>query len=140
MVKKLLRHERGIPDRRLMHPHREWSIGLLISLLLSVSGGVYAFITFVSYSAISVESEAVEVDQLHYQRADAQAAIELYETKRDTYTTLLEEARQYEVPEPVETIEIENAVETPLEDTPDLGLGIEALGEANVSNVINAVE
>ena len=93
LVKKITERERGLPDRRLMHPRREWALGVLVLFALSCGGGVYAFLTFMEYSDISVESEAVEVDQLRYYRADAQAAIDTYEAASIRYRERVLEIR-----------------------------------------------
>lgn len=88
IVKKVSKRDQGVPDRELMHPRREWSIGLIIFLILVFTGGSYALFAFNSYSGISVEGEVVEVDQLHYKRADILKAIELYQQKRDDFESI----------------------------------------------------
>lgn len=89
IVKHLGKRERGVPDRRLMHPNREWSLGVIVWIVLVCAGGAYAFLVFEKYSDISVESEMVEVDQLRYKRTDAIAAIELYSAKEIEYQNLV---------------------------------------------------
>ena len=89
LVKNIARRDRGIPDRRLMHPRREWSIGLLVWLAVTVFGGIYAWYTFTLYSDIGTETAAVEVEQLRYNRADALDAIDKYKVKRVLYENML---------------------------------------------------
>ena len=89
IIKKITKREQVIPDQRLMHPKREWSFGLVLFLILVLTGGTYALFAFNSYSGISVDNEVVEVDQLHYKRADALKAIEVYQLKKNVFETEL---------------------------------------------------
>ena len=134
IAKKFIHREQGIPDRRLMHTRREWLIIMLLSIMLCVSGGVYAFYTFTVYSAISVESEAVEVDQLHYQRVDAQAAIELYTEKKTAYEELLIVADTYM--ETVPSFEEETTPDTSSETVVEEPATPEVLSGTSVPEVL----
>ena len=55
MVKNVVRRDRGVPDRRLMHPRREWSVGLLLWITVVLAGGFYAAVTFNTYTGINVD-------------------------------------------------------------------------------------
>lgn len=116
MVKKITRREQGIEDRRLMHPGREWVIGLVLSAIVTIAGGSYAFLVFLEYSGISVESEAVEVDQLQYDRASAIDAIEWYQALQASYETLLDTRPQTAAPEPEPEEELDITIETTVDD------------------------
>jgi hypothetical protein len=106
MVKAAIRRDRGIPDRRLMHPSREWAIGLILCLVIVLAGSIYAIIVFEKYSSISIDDSAVEVEQLRYQRATALEAIEIYEQKQTNYEKLIS-SRPIRVIEPESNIEDE---------------------------------
>lgn len=120
MVQHIVKRDRGIPDRRLMHPRREWSIGLLLWVLIVAAGGTYATIVFHSYAGISVDDEVVVVDQLRYRRVDALAAIELYQKRQDAYDTLLSE-RPVRVTEPEPVDEFRQDISSTEGDTTNQG-------------------
>ena len=44
MAKKIIRHQQGLQDPQIMHPEREWTLGLAIFL------GILSFCTFFSIS------------------------------------------------------------------------------------------
>ena len=90
VVKNVVRRDRGVPDRRLMHPRREWSVGLLLWITVVLAGGFYAAVTFNTYTGINVDDEVVEVNQLRYKRAEALDAIEIYEKKKASHDLLLQ--------------------------------------------------
>ncbi len=115
IFKNVIKRDHGLPDRRLMHPKREWLVGLCMFLVLILAGGLYALFAFHSYSGISVDDQTVEVNQLHYKRADALEAIDLYKQKRDTFESLhtnkpnVDTVSSEPVPEsaPIEVVESE---------------------------------
>jgi len=117
IIKKVSKRDWGVPDRELMHPRREWSIGLIIFLILVFTGGSYALFAFNSYSDISVEGEVVEVDQLHYKRADALKAIELYKQRRDAFESVNQDEIKIEA---TSTVSISSA--TSSIDAVDIGI------------------
>jgi len=91
-LQKFAVRNRGLPDRSLMHPEREWVIGVLLCFGIVVAGAVYAFSLFERYSDISVDSETVEVESLRYERADAFEALERYKVRAEQYQEFLESA------------------------------------------------
>lgn len=95
IFKKVIKRDHGVPDRQLMHPKREWSVGLFLFSILIVAGSTYALIIFNDYSDISVDKESVEVNQLHYKRADAQEAIRLYQQRKDVFDKTVSETNSH---------------------------------------------
>ena len=89
IVKNILKREQGIPDRRLMHPKREWAIGLLVCLLVVLSGGIYSFIIFNIYSNIKIEDVEANVSVLNYKRADALKAIDVFQKRSDDHDLII---------------------------------------------------
>ena len=68
MVKHLMKKRSGVPDRRMMHPERDWLIGLLGVTLVFVGGAFYAGSLFIEYSKragaeISASSDVIKYDQ-----------------------------------------------------------------------------
>lgn len=114
MFHRTTKHSQSIPDRQLMHPSREWSIGLLLGLISIIAGSVYATVVFNRYASISVEGETAMIDQPRYKRADALAAIERYQAKMAEYNALIQ------IQSEITTVaEKESLVETEVNDAPE---------------------
>ncbi len=114
MAKQVFRKTQGYPDRRIMHPYREWGIGILVFALLVVAGGVVAGKVFVSYldiDATDVQDAGTGIPR--YREALVQDAIEMYQQKNDAYQAIEQTIT------PVENNSESDAVETDTEDVAD---------------------
>lgn len=110
IVTAITRRDRGIPDRRVMHPKREWSIIVIVWLLIVVMGTFYGVYMFQANSSISIETEMVEVKQKRYERAVALEALERYEARAEAYNNVLQRQTEF-IPEPQpELVEVEEVV------------------------------
>ena len=65
MAEHVFRKSQGYPDRRLMHPKREWGIGIGIFLVLVSAGAIGAFSVFTSYRDFSQVTASVEQSVSH---------------------------------------------------------------------------
>jgi hypothetical protein len=62
MAKNVFKHERGLRDPRIMHPDREWLLGLGAALVVFVVGAVWSGNTFLKnrhVSALTAQSDGV---------------------------------------------------------------------------------
>jgi hypothetical protein len=73
------------PDLALVHPQREWAIGVIVWLICTALGIAYAYFTFAQFSTITVERQVVEVEALRYDRAGAEAALSRFRERAATY-------------------------------------------------------
>lgn len=53
MVRHIMKRGRGIPDKRLMHPVREWLLGLLGAVAVVVCGVLYSTQLFTTYDKVT---------------------------------------------------------------------------------------
>jgi|GEM_PF-1774756 len=80
MAHDVFRKGNGYPDRRLMHPQREWTIGLLVFIVIIAVGGVFAGRLLVTYRDINIEGDAGE-NIPRYSENRTTRALDLYRTK-----------------------------------------------------------
>jgi hypothetical protein len=89
----------GLPDTALVHPVREWNVGVITFALIVFCGGLWAWLAFNYYGTINLGSEVAVAEKLNYKRSDALAALEVY-TKRETvYQELLLKSPEEPIPE-----------------------------------------
>ena len=107
MASRLFKGKRQPRDRQLMHPNREWFIGLCVALgILGVSGW-WSANTYLNYQNVSIEDGGETTQsQVVYREAQVQAVLDLYTEKANTLTGLISEA-------PIITEEIEEESQLP---------------------------
>jgi len=88
MTKAVFRKSQGYPDRKLMHPQREWGIGLIIFIGVVIVGSVFAGNVFVEYQHIDVSTSESNESIPSYKKSVVQDALETYRSQTDTYTEL----------------------------------------------------
>jgi len=88
MAQHVFKKGQGYPDRRLMHPRREWSIGLLVFAVVVVGGAFASSQVYVKYS--DVDALIIEADTkiVSYDKQTVDAALELFRKRALLYETL----------------------------------------------------
>ena len=107
MAKHVRRHSKGYPDRRIMHPQREWAIGLGIFACTVLFGSVLAGNLFVQYKNIDAVGGDAGDNIPRYKTVTVDDALELYEKRKEEYVRLRS------VQPVVQIEEIETATTTP---------------------------
>lgn len=89
MTKHVFRRSQGYPDRRLLHPIRDWFIGLCIFMVLMASGGAYAASLYVNYQHIDTTAQVKQVKVPTLDSALVQATTERYAARAAQYSALV---------------------------------------------------
>ena len=90
-VKHVHRRDRGIPDRRAMHPRREWLIGLLVFLIVTAGGVAYSMATFETYKNIDQRTYTVNVSIPQYNEVRAEAVLTYFAERQAHYQELVDQ-------------------------------------------------
>lgn len=91
IAKHILKRQRGLRDHQIIHPAREWFIGLCTSLLILVGGAVWSTFTYLEVSERTVESASTEAVAGNVYRGDiVAAALEKFRERTDNFDQLLE--------------------------------------------------
>lgn len=88
MVRHIAKRSEHIPDRKLMHPARDWFIGLSIAALMFVSSAAFAFMTFHAQSEKVNRVVPVTETVAVYKGEKARAVLELYNERINTFNAL----------------------------------------------------
>jgi len=88
MANDVFHRSQGYPDRRLMHPRREWGVGIFFFVLVTVVGSVVAGNIFVTYKNISVVAGDSGNSIPQYRNVLVQDALEMYRLKEQEHQTL----------------------------------------------------
>lgn len=125
----LLKKKPVVRDPQLMHPEREWAIGLFVAaLIFSVCGlwSIYAYLNNRSASALPVEDTS---GQTVYRESVVKEALEIVAQRKETFEALTSESHTPQaIPEEIATttpptVETVVPIEEPAPDTevPTLG-------------------
>lgn len=90
MVKHVARNENALPDKRIMHPEREWFIGITGVLIGIIVGSIFAYLVFHSYSLLTTQEIVVTETVVPYKAVLVEKALTLYLEKRSVYNNLID--------------------------------------------------
>ena len=101
MVTAVVRHDKGYPDRRLMHPQREWLIGLILFVTIVLMGGLFAGDIFITYQNIELSEGDSGQSIPIYRDLSVQNSLDLYQVRKKEYDVLRE--KNIVIPQSAET-------------------------------------
>ena len=88
MVHHVTKRSRGIPDKRLMHPVREWLIGLLGMVLVVVVGVIYSVHLFTTFSNVTEITHTESAISIRYNETLINEAREQFGVRSDKFNEL----------------------------------------------------
>jgi hypothetical protein len=89
MVAHIIRRDKGIADTTIMHPAREWYLGLGLASLIVCFGSWFCWYLFSSHK-LEMQKEIVVIEQaVPYQAATVKSALELFAIKQKKYDEIL---------------------------------------------------
>lgn len=106
IAKKIMRHQRGVREHQIIHPVREWLIGIAAFVLLAATAAYWAFVMYVEINSRSVELSAAPVAEIVVYRPElVNAALARFGEREATYRELLENRITTVQPSILEVIE-----------------------------------
>jgi hypothetical protein len=88
MVKSVARHGQGRRSTRLVHPARDWMIGLLLEVVLLMVASACAAYVFVAFSDSADEAVPIESAVIVYQQSKVSSVLEVYQRRAALFETL----------------------------------------------------
>lgn len=124
-AKRMLRQHRGLEDPQIIHPQRDWFIGLGVAVAVFILIAWWSITSYLHHSNADVDvlGEAGNTDTI-YREAQVKAALELFSEKNKKYEELVGDMPvQPEILESVaaeedSVLESELTDENVLEETP----------------------
>jgi len=90
IAKRILKFRRGVRDHQIIHPSRDWFIGLAISVLLFGTSAAWSAHVYINHKNSSVgEVVGVVEEVVVYREAMVAAALQYFGDKQEFYTNLL---------------------------------------------------
>ena len=91
-AKNLLRSQKGIKNHQLMHPSREWAVGLLVAVGIFTGSGVWSALAYLEYRSDNLLVEDVSSEQpVVYREALVTEALNTFNQKEETLAALLDD-------------------------------------------------
>lgn len=82
MAQKILKHSRGLRDHKMMHPEREWLIGLAIALsLFTITAYASIYTYWKDKNMTSSSDTTVSEDSVTYRASLVRDALKRFETR-----------------------------------------------------------
>lgn len=97
-------------DKNIMHPKREWFIGLFIGLMFLSAGATWSFRTYHQFSSVTVEESSDVLEEVVYRETLVDTALFDFATRKKGYDTLKAELlskRKITPPPVVEEVVVE---------------------------------
>lgn len=91
MAQHVLKRSKGIPDKRLLHPGREWLVGLLAFSLVVIVGSVWAAKSFMFYWHADSATGGQKQNVPKYQQDWIETVLGEYDQKTADYEAIVED-------------------------------------------------
>lgn len=88
MARHVFRHTKGYPDRKMMHPNREWLIGIGILVVIVAVGGVTTTQTFLYFQSIDSLQPTNTTQLTTFKQSEADAVVRVYRSRAQMYNQL----------------------------------------------------
>ncbi len=113
ILKKITRHKRGATTRTIMHPYREWTATIGISVLIVAGAALWGAYLYSRYDTTFFDENAVVV-QVPYKSEIVKRALEDFRSRKEDFNAGTENIL---LPDRTEEVVVEEADEqvTPLE-------------------------
>lgn len=85
LAEHVLRRQRSLPDRAIMHPVREWFIGLVAALCIVVLAGGLSAYHFAYYSDIKERVTGAEPSDIEYEKGRIENVLYTYRERKEAY-------------------------------------------------------
>ena len=91
IAKRILHPHKGYKEPKIIHPTRDWIIGLLIALSIVGGSAVWSASTYLEYQSLSVgDTNEIEEGVVVYRESLVKAALEQFSSREEKWDSLLE--------------------------------------------------
>lgn len=113
IAKDIFKFDKGIPNPKLMHPARDWQIGIIFGLVAFIAVSWWNFNTYLTYREdIVVEQLDSSGDDIVYREALVTATLESYDDMRETHQSFLQTNEAPPVVPEESPVEVDDEIDT----------------------------
>lgn len=87
-VHHVVHRNAGRTDKRLVHPEREWIIGMLIAFCVGAAGAVYGSFFFVQQEEVVERNVSGDITAVRYRAGTVEEALGLYAARKEAFSAL----------------------------------------------------
>lgn len=120
MITQVHRRAQGAAEKRVIHPYREWGIGLCVMTVCFLGGVAYSAYTYIQFNTIEDQLDTPAPKVIRYQESTVDRTLEFFSARRTAYQAVLTQ----EVATPVSTTTpavFETDIDTPTETEIEAG-------------------
>ena len=90
LARRIFRPQTGMGTPRAMYPAREWTIGLLVAVIIIVGSALWSAQTYLKYQDASVTEVGVEVETVVYRKSLVEDALKEFDQRKMDLDLLLQ--------------------------------------------------
>lgn len=103
VLKKISKHSKTLQDTQLMHPEREWGIGLLVACIFFIAAASLSAYTYFKNQSVDVYVGSTETEDVVYRESLVKEALERIENRARKIEELSGQIQEVTVPPKTET-------------------------------------
>jgi len=119
LLEKVTRHDRGLHERQLIYPRRDWIIGVLLAVVTVLGAGWWSAQIYLANRDIEVIDTTPSTGKVVYRAQLVEQALLQYQERAETFNRLLQ-AAPGSAPEVVVEPELESAPEPTASTTTEI--------------------
>lgn len=112
MARVVTKRSQGYHAPKIVHPNRDWLIGVALFIVVATTGGILNAKTHVVYNNLGTQVGETQITHTEYKTNQADAALMIFRERQKNYKTLMNEIAVVPVP----VIQSEDSVATSTED------------------------
>jgi len=87
-VQHVAKRNTGRADKRLIHPEREWILGVSIAFCIGLAGAFYGSVFFMQQESLVERSVSGDTTAVRYRASTVEEALTLYAARRESFNEL----------------------------------------------------
>lgn len=100
----------ALQNSRIMHPVRDWAIGLIIAVVLFFMSAAWSANEYVTYRDVTVVAQNIDEEVVVYRASMVSAALQEFEQRAILHQSLLTQSAPVVVEAPVESVATSSVV------------------------------
>ena len=100
IIKKISKRPTALRDTQLMHPKREWAVGLMVGLVFFISAASLGAYTYFKNQAVDIQSGQAQTEDVVYRESLVEDVLNSIDTRAKNLEDLRSQTREVITPVP----------------------------------------